>query len=78
MDAAVSCLLSCSLLFAAFCRRSFHLPPAIDSGVGFPDFGLVGREAGNAEFRDWRAVETLRRSQEIVQGFWDSLRRQRS
>lgn len=50
-------------MFPALCSLLWkELPPpaAIDSGVGFPDFWLVQREAGNDSFRDWRAVEILR------------------
>lgn len=49
-------------MFPALCSLLWkELPPpaAIDSGVGFPDFWLVQREAGNDSFRDWRAVEIL-------------------
>lgn len=64
-----SCLLSCSLLFAAFCGRSCHPSAAIDSGVGFPDFWWVQWEAGKDSFRDWRAVETLRVPRKLFKAF---------
>lgn len=78
---------SLSVGAAVFCHAPCSLQPFVE-GVATPSchrqWGGVSRllvgtvEAGNDSFRDWRAVETLRGSQEIVQGFWDSLWRQRN